>query len=412
MAGTSVYPGALDSDLREEIPTTSTPSGFRDHLLRSADAHEKMQAELGVNPSGSEADVAAAIAAALLTPVKDADETYTRRGIRFIAGSNVTVEIADDAVDNEVEVTIASTGGGVRVEDEGVSIVAVATGINFAGPGVIVTDAGANEALVTIPGGGSGVAIEDEGASVVAAATSLNFAGAGVTVTDAGANEALVTIPGGSGVSVDDAAVFAAVFGADTGLDEEFDRTNESTLPTGWSWVNQGAATFSERLGAGTIAAPSAAGDNVRAIVESISGASWSATAKLSLAMPDATGGHFGGLILRDSTTGEFIGFYVKGGSAGDPAVERWNGPTSFNATTFAPTHGSTFVAATFYMRVTKSSATSYRFEYSADGVAWAMVLDAHDPSGFLTIDQIGVMLNANTAGKNPQIACHWLRVR
>lgn len=50
-------------------------------------------------------------------------------------------------------------------------------------------------------GGGSGVRVEDEGTSIVAAATGINFAGAGVTVTDAGANEALVTIPGGGGAS-------------------------------------------------------------------------------------------------------------------------------------------------------------------------------------------------------------------
>lgn len=39
--------------------------------------------------------------------------------------------------------------------------------------------------------------VEDEGGTVVAAATGMNFAGASVTVTDAGSNEALVTILGG-----------------------------------------------------------------------------------------------------------------------------------------------------------------------------------------------------------------------
>lgn len=48
------------------------------------------------------------------------------------------------------------------------------------------------------PAGTSGIRVEDEGVSTVAAATALNFAGAGVTVTDAGANEATVTIPGGA----------------------------------------------------------------------------------------------------------------------------------------------------------------------------------------------------------------------
>ena len=49
----------------------------------------------------------------------------------------------------------AAAGGGIRVEDEGTSTVAAATGINFVGAGVTVTDAGSNEATVTIAGGGS-----------------------------------------------------------------------------------------------------------------------------------------------------------------------------------------------------------------------------------------------------------------
>lgn len=54
-------------------------------------------------------------------------------------------------------VDVGGTGGAIRVEDEGSSIVAAATGINFAGAGVTVTDAGSNEALVTIPGGSGGM---------------------------------------------------------------------------------------------------------------------------------------------------------------------------------------------------------------------------------------------------------------
>lgn len=50
--------------------------------------------------------------------------------------------------------TPAGGGGALRVEDEGTSIVAAATGINFVGAGVTVTDAGSDEATVTISGGG------------------------------------------------------------------------------------------------------------------------------------------------------------------------------------------------------------------------------------------------------------------
>ncbi len=71
----------------------------------------------------------------------------------------------------------AAGGSGIRVEDEGSSIVAAATGLNFAGSGVVVTDAGSNEALVTIAGGGSGGI--DEGRLVVSATTYYRIPGFG-----------------------------------------------------------------------------------------------------------------------------------------------------------------------------------------------------------------------------------------
>ena len=53
----------------------------------------------------------------------------------------------------------------------------------------------------SVPGGGGGagtIGVEDEGVSVVASATTLNFVGAGVTATDGGGGVATVTIPGGA----------------------------------------------------------------------------------------------------------------------------------------------------------------------------------------------------------------------
>lgn len=55
-----------------------------------------------------------------------------------------------DAANRDYVDTAITVGSGVRVEDEGSTVVAVATGLNFAGAGVTVTDAGSGEALVTI----------------------------------------------------------------------------------------------------------------------------------------------------------------------------------------------------------------------------------------------------------------------
>ena len=42
----------------------------------------------------------------------DVSATGTRRAVRFIAGSNVTISVTDDSSNEEVEVTIASTASG------------------------------------------------------------------------------------------------------------------------------------------------------------------------------------------------------------------------------------------------------------------------------------------------------------
>jgi hypothetical protein len=64
---------------------------------------------------------------------------------------------ANITVDQQGRITSAANGtAALRVEDEGISVVAAAVALNFTGAGVTVTDAGSGEATVNIPGGGGG----------------------------------------------------------------------------------------------------------------------------------------------------------------------------------------------------------------------------------------------------------------
>jgi hypothetical protein len=83
-----------------------------------------------------------------------------RRRLNLIEGTNVTLTVADDAGSEEVDVTIAATGGGggyATIEDEAVPRTQRTT-VNFTGAGVSCVDDGSSKTVCTISGGGAGSA--------------------------------------------------------------------------------------------------------------------------------------------------------------------------------------------------------------------------------------------------------------
>jgi hypothetical protein len=94
---------------------------------------------------------------------------------------------------------------GVAVEDEGSSVLAEATTLNFVGDAVTVTTPGGSEATVTITSGLSGIEVSDGGSpQVVSTATAIDFVGTAVaSVVDSGGGLATVTInqAAGGGIS-------------------------------------------------------------------------------------------------------------------------------------------------------------------------------------------------------------------
>lgn len=158
MADTSAYPGALDGDLRPLVDAGTAPSEMEDAFQLVFDAVTKIQVELGTNPSGAAATVAAAIASALTA----AGTSFTPAGT--IAATTVQAAIEEVAAE-------AGGGGGYAPLDSpaftgtptaptpaaGDSSTKVATTAFVAGGvGVFVGVKGTKSATQSIASGGAG----------------------------------------------------------------------------------------------------------------------------------------------------------------------------------------------------------------------------------------------------------------
>ncbi len=184
----------------------------------------------------------------------------------------------------------------------------------------------------------------------------------------------------------------------------EFNATT-SSLPSGWSWVNQGAAPYTEGSGWGTIDCPATTGDNFRCLVEAVpAGTSWTLTVRMTYA--SATAAYYGTL-LRESSSGKILATFHRYDSVFGV----------LNATNAQAVSGTVATATVYiplglitYHRIKKNSATSYDFAISPNGTAWWTVLAGHNPSGTLTPDQIGWFgQTANSIAAS--VAIDWFRV-
>lgn len=190
--------------------------------------------------------------------------------------------------------------------------------------------------------------------------------------------------------------------------DYEFEASTAS-LPTGWSWVNQGGATYQEQYGAGLLTGTQQSGDNVRKILRAIpAAASFTAIVKAGVLLVSANYTDFAPLILRNSATGKFYSLELN--ASRNAEVRLWNSSTSFSGTVIGTTQG--VGSSPLYWRIKKNSSTSWDFAYSIDGIAWKTHIAAHDPTTNLggAPDQIGFGTNSNGSNENA-VAIHWFRV-
>ena len=190
-------------------------------------------------------------------------------------------------------------------------------------------------------------------------------------------------------------------WGGDLGLDYYFNREGSTSLPSGWSWVNQSTSTYIENFGVGSIKIPASASSSARAIVHSLSGypSTWQVTAHLVGLLPQTNYSQVGLLMIESGAKiFDFIGISAAGVAAGEPTyrTQSYTNPTTFNTNVgggeFFPSHNSMFV------RITKNSSTSYDFQLSPDGVQWFDLDMARNPSSYFTSapTDIGFFVNSS----------------
>lgn len=189
-------------------------------------------------------------------------------------------------------------------------------------------------------------------------------------------------------------------------IDYEFDGTT-SSLPSGWSWNNQGSATWDEADDKAVMACPSQA-YNIHSIRRAVpAGSAWQVTAKFSLHAV-ATNTVQGGLLLADSS-GTKMTTLAKRGPLKEILIGLHNNVSSFAGTLTA---SNWYVGSnTHYVRLTKNSGTSYDFHVSENGTDWIAVFTAQDLTAHLaTIDTIGLHIDPEDSGGKGELWVHWFR--
>ena len=197
-------------------------------------------------------------------------------------------------------------------------------------------------------------------------------------------------------------------WGGDLGYDQEFTRPGRpTTLPSGWSWVNQGTATFVERNATGALTTPvGGSGTNVRGIVRAIpSESAWTATFGLRLGID--TGNYSnGGIMLRDSAGGKIVSLQYT-----QAALVEYDIFASATSYTSTATNDGVRQPPRF-MRVKKNSATSWDFGFSLDGITWRTIVSARNVATDLGAAPTHIGFFADGGAQWATVCCDFFRVR
>jgi hypothetical protein len=190
--------------------------------------------------------------------------------------------------------------------------------------------------------------------------------------------------------------------------DYEFGEST-SDLPSGWTWYNQGGATYSEGAGAGVIIVPTGT-MQVRGIVRDIPvGDGWTAYAKMTPALLSSVAADLisFGFCLRDSATGEQI--VVRHGSQTGCVVTTFNNDAFAGAANVAGS-GYAATSGTYVFQIRRNDANSYHFFVSHTGHAYHTLIESVDVGALFTPDQMGFFFY-NDSGKQTGFHVDYFRM-
>jgi hypothetical protein len=187
---------------------------------------------------------------------------------------------------------------------------------------------------------------------------------------------------------------------------------SKATAPpsSGWSWVNQGAASIAADADALLLTAPSST-RNWRMRVRTLTPSSnYIAAAYIEVAgaLPTSTNRWYTGIILRNSSSGSFISFgpslYASGSLGAQLTIYRWTNATTFSASSFEVPASAIHGGSLINMLRIRDDGTNRYFEYSLNGVDWQPPVLTEGRTTFITPDQFGFGVDNEASGADCKI--------
>lgn len=289
------------------------------------------------------------------------------------------IDLTQDSISGAITIEATGSGGGVAVRDEGATLTASAGFLDFVGAGVAASTVSGG-VQVSVPGA-TGLGVRDEGSTLTGAAGFLDFVGSGVTATTVSGG-VQVSVPGGSG--------------------GESQANKAHTVPTssGWSWVNQGSATVTDRAYSMVLFQPRIASENWAFLVRSTPSTPYTMTLRHRHFGRVGSGNTGWGVGWRTNSDGKFhICRFGQNSSWFDLSITGHNSVTSGVTTT---TQGAVRVIAIPEWIKIADDGANRSVQISPNGDDWT-TLWSGGRTTFTTPDQLCIGAN-NVLGTTPYL--------